>query len=141
MKPAFRPVLLVLVVLAVMLALRGLRNARTPHDDLPWRKDLNTAKQEAAAARKPVLVYFTAEWCPPCQEMHRVTWPDPRVADALQAVVPVKIDVDQQADVAMAFNVESIPRMQLLNTDGTPGPTREGFTSVDELVAWLKSAN
>lgn len=139
MSPAFRPVLLVLTVLVLILAFSGLRQRATPHDNLPWRKDLNAAKQEAAAANKPLLVYFTAAWCGPCQSMAREVWPQPQVAEALKSVVPVKIDVDEHPDVAQSFGVNGIPRFQILHPDGAPGPSREGFTSANELVAFLQS--
>jgi len=139
MSPAFRPVLVVLTVLVLMLAFSGLRKRAVPADNLPWRKDLNAAKQEAAAGNKPLLVYFTATWCGPCQSMAQDVWPKPEVATALQSVVPVKIDVDEHPDVAQSFNVNGIPRLQILHPDGAPGPSRVGLMSADELVAFLQS--
>ena len=138
MNPAFRPVLIVLGVLVLMMAFAGLRRANAPKDSIPWRKDLQAAKSEAATANKPVLAYFTATWCPPCQAMQRETWPDPRVAAALTNVVPVKIDVDQHPDVARDFGVSAIPRLQLIHPDGTPGATREAYTAPDELIEFLR---
>src|SRR3954463_5235168 len=139
MSPAFRPVLVVLAVLVLMLAFSGLRKHSAPPDNLPWRKDLNAAKQEAAASNKPLLLYFTASWCDPCQAMAREVWPQPQVATALESVIPVKIDVDEHPDIAQQFNLVGIPRLQLLRSDGTPGPTREGYTTAGELVAFLQS--
>jgi thiol:disulfide interchange protein len=138
MSPAFRPVLVVVAVLVLMLAFSGLRKANSPADGLPWRKDLHAAKQEAANAGKPVLLYFTATWCGPCQEMARDTWPRPEVAAALESVIPVKVDVDEHPDVAQSFDVAGIPRLQLLNPDGALGATREGFATADELIAFLR---
>jgi thioredoxin-like negative regulator of GroEL len=138
MSPAFRPVFIVLTVLVLMLAFSSFRKRAAPHDNLPWRKDLNAAKQEAAAANKPLLVYFTATWCGPCQAMARDVWPQPQVAAALQSVVPVKIDVDEHPDVAGSFNVNSIPRLQLVHPDGAPGASREGLITADELAGFLQ---
>ena len=139
MSSAARPVLVVLTVLVLMLAFSGLRKRPAPPDHLPWRKDLQAAKQEAAAGNKPLLLYFTATWCDPCQQMARQVWPQPLVAKALESVIPVKIDVDEHPDLASQFNVVGIPRLQLLGADGTLGPTREGYTTTDELVAFLRS--
>ncbi|HEY7115453.1 MAG TPA: thioredoxin family protein [Tepidisphaeraceae bacterium] len=138
MKPAFKPVLVVLGMVALMAAFTLIRHATEPNDAVPWRKDLQTAKQEGAAAHKPVFAYFTAPWCGYCQDMHRQTWPDPRVADALKDFVPVKIDVDAFPDVARQFQVQGIPRMQLIQADGSAGPARVGFTTADELIRWLR---
>jgi thiol:disulfide interchange protein len=138
MRPAFKPLLLVFGVLVILAGFSAYRRARFAHDSIPWRKDLQAAKAEAASSGKPVLAYFTASWCGPCQRMHEETWPDPRVAEALKQVVPVKIDVDQNSDVAMSFNVDGIPRLQMIQPDGAAGRSREGFATADELVKWLK---
>ena len=138
MRPAFRPLLIVFGVMVVVAGWNAYRRARVAHDNIPWRKDLQAAKAEAASSGKPVLAYFTATWCGPCQRMHEETWPDPRVGAALGAYVPVKIDVDQNSDLAMSFNVDGIPRLQVIAPDGMPGRSREGFATADELVKWLK---
>jgi len=129
------------IVLGVLVVLAGwnvYRRGRAGHDTIPWRKDLQAAKAEAASSGKPVLAYFTATWCGPCQRMHEEVWPDPRVGAALQGVVPVKIDVDQNSDLAMSFNVNAIPRLQMIGPDGAPGRSREGFATADELVKWIR---
>jgi thiol:disulfide interchange protein len=140
MRPAFRPLLVVFGVLVVLAGFSVYRGRRLAHDNIPWRKDLQAAKAEAASSGKPVLAYFTATWCGPCQRMHEETWPDPRVGAALQAYVPVKIDVDQNSDLAMSFNVDGIPRMQVIGADGTRGRSREGFATAEELAKWLKGS-
>ena len=138
MRPAFRPLLVVFGVLVVLVGMNAYRRGRVAHDNIPWREDLQAAKVEAASSGKPVLAYFTATWCGPCQRMHEEVWPDPRVGAALAAYVPVKIDVDQHSDVATSFNVDGIPRMQVIGADGVPGRSREGFASAEEMVKWLK---
>jgi thiol:disulfide interchange protein len=137
MRPAFRPLLIVFGVLVALVGWNAYRRAHLAHDNIPWRKDLQAAKAEAASSGKPVLAYFTATWCGPCQRMHEETWPDPKVAAALKDVVPVKIDVDEHSDVAMAFNVDGIPRLQMIGAEGTPGRSREVFAPADVLVNGL----
>ena len=140
MNAAYRPLLVVFAVVIGMVLLYGWRNSADSNEKIPWRKDLAKAKGEAAAAGKPVLVYFTATWCGPCQSMKRQTWADPRVEAALGRVIPVKIDVDEQPNVARDFNVDGIPRLQLVRPDGSLGPAHVGFISADELLRWLPAA-
>jgi thiol:disulfide interchange protein len=140
MNSAFRPLIIVGVVVAGMVAFETYRKSTEPNETIPWRKTLADAQREATASHKPVLAYFTASWCPPCQQMKRQTWPDPRVQAALERFVPVKIDVDEFPGVAQKFNVNGIPRLQVIQPDGAPGQSREGFILPDELIRWLQGA-
>jgi thiol:disulfide interchange protein len=141
MNSAYRPLIVVGVMVAGMVGFATWRKATEPVETIPWRKTLAEAKREAAANHKPVLAYFTASWCGPCQRLKRETWPDAKVQAALtDRFVPVKIDVDEHADLAQEFGVTSIPRMQVIQPDGTLGPSRAGFISPDELTRWLQGA-
>jgi thiol:disulfide interchange protein len=140
MSNAFKPLLVVFAVVLVMAGISYWRGASGGHDNVPWRASLAEARAEAATSKKPVLLYFTASWCPPCQEMKERTWPDARVAEALKDFVPVKVDVDALPDVARDFGVQDIPRIQLIWPDGTLGPSHVGDVMPDELVQWLHGA-
>ncbi len=141
MKSQTRPILIVLLIACAMAGFAAWRSAHEAPEVIPWRKSLAEAKRESQANGKPVLAYFTASWCPPCQRMKQSTWTDARVQAALSAGwIPVKIDVDSEEEIAQKFGVTSIPRLQLIDTQGEPGAARIGFTSADELLKWLQGA-
>lgn len=140
MKSQTRPIFIVLIIAGAMAGLSVWRSSHEPPEVIPWRKSLAEAKRESAASGKPILAYFTANRCPPCQQMKRETWTDARVQAAMAGWIPVKIDVDSEEELAREFDVRSIPRLQFIDTEGEPGAARLGFTSADELLNWLQGA-
>ena len=60
---------------------------------------------------KPVLVDFFAEWCGPCKMAAPVL---DKLADEYEGKAGiVKVDVDQNQELAMKYNVMSIPTVVL----------------------------
>lgn len=103
-----------------------------------WRPDLGSASSEAQQSHKLVFADFTATWCGPCQEMRRELWSDKKVASALEAFVPVQIDVDQNRPVAARYQIEGIPAFFLLDREGRVVKRSEGGMTKSEFLDWIK---
>ncbi len=58
----------------------------------------------------PVLVDFTAAWCPPCRMMHPIL---EDVASARDDVRIVQVDVDEQQEAAARYGILSMPTFVL----------------------------
>ena len=74
-----------------------------------------TFETEVAASERKVLVDFWAEWCGPC---HAVAPVLDRIADERDLKL-VKVNIDQEQELAQRYGVASIPLM-ILFENGEP---------------------
>ena len=142
----FLGVFLIAVVTAAMGSV-VYRNSRPTGSDqsdakqlIPWRTDLDAARQEAIAAKKPLFIEFSAGWCPDCQQMRSQTWTQANVAQAMNAFIPVQIDFDSHPDLVKQFGASSIPAIYIVDpgTETIIKQSRGDVLSPDELLAWVK---
>lgn len=73
-------------------------------------------EDEVLGSDKPVLVDFWAEWCGPCRMVAPVL---AEIASQNDSVRIAKLNVDENQDIAMRFDVSSIPTF-ILFKDGEP---------------------
>ncbi len=85
------------------------------------------------------LVYATATWCPPCQQMKKTTWVDADVESWVeQHGIVTALDVDEHPQIAGELGVRAMPTM-ILFEGGEELGRRTGYTGAAELVAWMEA--
>lgn len=86
-----------------------------------WREDFQAARAEAGSNEKPILLVFSASWCPACLMMKHDVWSDAAVGKlANKRFVPVYVDVDdpQHAALTSRYGIGAIPAVLIVDKDG-----------------------
>ena len=83
----------------------------------------DTFEHEVLESDKPVIVDFWAEWCGPCHAVAPVL--DRIVEEHGGEVKLVKVNIDEEQELAQRYGVASIPTM-ILFRDGAPAAAAIG---------------
>ncbi|GAB3630077.1 Thiol:disulfide interchange protein DsbD [Pandoraea terrae] len=109
-------------------------------------RDLADLERQVAAAGKPVMFDFYADWCISCKEMERFTFTDPRVRARLGQMLILQADVtansaDDQA-LLKRFGLFGPPGIIFFDASGkeVAGGRVIGFQSADQFLRSLDKA-
>ena len=90
---------------------------------------------EVLQSTTPVLVEFTAEWCPPCHALAPVV--DKLNAEWNGTVKVGLLDTDLNVDVTMQYGVMGLPTL-ILFKDGQPVERLMGFMPKERILSKLQ---
>ena len=94
-------------------------------------------ENEVLHSDKPVLLDFYADWCGPCKMLAPVVH---EIAEENAGTIKVgKINVDEQMELAMRFQVSSIP-MLVVFKNGKAVAKSVGYRPKAEIAAMVESA-
>jgi len=83
-------------------------------------------------SEKPTLVDFWAQWCGPCRMMNPII--EEVKNDVGDSVTILKVDVDQNKEVAIKYGIRSIPTL-ILFKNGEELWRQSGVVTKDVLVS------
>ena len=92
-------------------------------------------EEEVLKTEKTVLIDFWASWCGPCKMMSPVI--DSIAEEEGNTVKVCKINIDEEQNLAVKYNVMSIPTFIVLK-DGKEVDRSVGVQSKDEIKGMLK---
>jgi thiol:disulfide interchange protein len=111
-----------------------------------WQHDVKAAQALSVKTGKPVLMEFTAEWCPWCKLLEDSTFSDSLVISKTAAFVPLKIDVEKQKAIADRYGCNAgkyggvgIPNVLFLSPDGKKIKHVVGYRNASAFAATLDS--
>src|SRR6187431_1445530 len=110
---------------------------------IAWREgDVDDALAEAKELGKPVILYWGAVWCPPCNQMKATLFKDPGFIAETENFVPVYLDGDTEGAQAWGerFGISGYPTVIVLQPDGTEITRIASATMASELPDLLRVA-
>ena len=141
-----------LVVLGATLAVAGCHKqadqsqpvaTQAPAQQIAWREgDVDDAFAEAKEAKKPVLLYWGAKWCPPCNLMKQTLFKDPAFIAETANFIPVHLDGDARDAQSWGekFGIQGYPTVIILTPNRQEVTRLSGGSTAGQLADVLKVA-
>ncbi len=98
-------------------------------------KHINEAQFEDETKKGLTVVDFFATWCGPCRMMGQIL---EEVEETNPEIKIVKIDVDENPNLARKFGIMSIPTIVVMK-DGEMAGKHVGLMQADDFVEFVKS--
>jgi protein disulfide-isomerase len=140
----------IFLALGLTLAVAGCKQqaanapgATTQATEIAWREgDVGDALAEAKESGKPVILYWGAKWCPPCNQMKTTLFKDPAFIAETQNFVPVYLDGDTQGAQRWGeqFGISGYPTVIVLRPDGTEVTRLSSASTSSKFAELLKVA-
>lgn len=146
--------IIVLIVIIVLLAISAVlingiiftdnglvgdnSNLNSTNSLIKWNNNLDDALKQSQKENKNIFIYFGAEWCGYCKSLEKDTFTNPQLAKKLNnEYICVKVDTDENPDLASKYNVKGLPTLMILDSEGNPIKTIPGFATPEELLTKL----
>ena len=92
---------------------------------------------KARASNRLLFIDFYADWCALCKVLEESIFPDPRVQEALEAYVFVKVDTDDFPAAGEHFDVAAMPTLLVLDGEGKEVHRWVGMVETEDLARRL----
>ena len=103
--------------------------------------DIERAFGQAKAQKKPLLLYWGASWCPPCNQLKATLFNRQDFAAQSKHFVAVFVDGDRPAaqKIGARFKVSGYPTMVLFTPDGSEITRLPGEADAPQVLSLLEA--
>ncbi len=111
----------------------------------PKQYTLAALLNEIKSAKRPVVVDIGKENCAACTELANITFPDPKVKDAMKRFKFIQLDITKYTqddqDIMKHFKIFGAPNILFFNSKGEPEESlfQQGFVKPERFVEILNT--
>ena len=107
-----------------------------------WGASWDDAAALSLQSGKPILIDFTADWCPPCKILNEEIFPQPEVLNAITShYIPLRADISNSSSpgtpLGEKYQVSAIPTLLIVDAKGNVLNKQVGLASASALTNWL----
>lgn len=125
-----------LITCAFIMAAAISQATASTQESFPWHKSIEEAQAAAEKSQKPVMLYFTTDWCGWCKIMEKEAFSEKQCIAQASLYHPVKIDAEKEGvELAKKYQIEAFPTFVFLKPNGEVIATIAGYRKPDE---WLE---
>lgn len=146
-RPTGRVGLFVIVIATLIAA--GLYATSTTSTSASLDHETWNPLSQKQDATRPQLIYFTADWCPPCKALKAEVLSKPEVTTQLQqkadlivadltAQSPEQLRIVEQR--ANQYGVQAIPTILIVDPRGAVIARHTGYAPRDEFLNWFNDS-
>ena len=100
---------------------------------------------QARAAKRPVVIDFSADWCIPCREMLRTTFRDPAVIEAASHFVRLQADVTETnrrtRQLSLQYEIKGVPTTVFIDKHGRILKREVGYLDAHRFLSDLREVD
>jgi thiol:disulfide interchange protein DsbD len=114
-------ILISLILLSLVFS--SCHQAPTQQSISIWKPFSKQALEDSIAHKTPIVIDFSADWCPNCHDLDRVVFSLPEIQAKLAQVTALKVDMTNQDDpevqkIAQEYGLEGVPTVVFLDAKG-----------------------